>query len=479
MTFTTGSGVAMRKAGSAGKEALGGWEPYAVALGLWVFVSLLLPDAKLGLGILGGSPGSETRGANPFYAELGAFALAAWALLTPRLRARIPGLAQWLALAWCLVVGVSAVRGLAEGHHYRDVLAEARMAVLAPALIAVGALDSLGRGLAWKALAAGLAAAMLVQVALICLIPTGLYSFLVVPVAITASSHDTSLQWLSAIGVILAGGLWLSGWPALALAAGAWLLLWLSLIRSLWLVLPLGAATAAFFLFFAGQRAWALRFVSTQVCACLLGLAACLAVYRVTTPDGIFLMQFRLQRLAQTMHLASAPPIKPDVGPYASPLLRAVVRRGGLYRALDAPPQARSVAEERSLDPSLGMRKMEFNAFMGEFKRFPFLGQGLGLTLDIPTAKGIDRDRDPESGVAWFLSKTGLLGAGFVACGLSWMALALWRRRARFTAQTAAAAGVLAMLAALEIFETGIMHSTVWLPMLILGAVLMEGPEDA
>jgi hypothetical protein len=466
----------MRMAGTSEKEARPGWEPYAVALGLWVFISFLLPDAKLSLGILGGSPGSETTGANPFYAELGAFALAVWALASRDLRGRIPGVARRLALGWCLVVGVSAVRGLAEGHHYRDVLAEARIAVLAPALLAVGALDSRGRRLARTALAAGLAAAMLVQFALICFSPTGLYSFLVVPVAITASSHDTALQWLSAIAAVLAGGLWLSGWPALALAAGAWLLLWLSLIRSLWLVAPLGAATIAFFLFSAGRRPWALRFVLTQVVACVLGLAACLAVYRTTTPDGIFLMQFRLQRMAQTLHLASAPPVAPDVGPYGSPLLREIARRGGLYRALDAPPQARSVEQERSQDPSLGMRKIEFNAFMGGFRRSPLLGQGLGLVIPIPITKGIDMDRDPESGPAWFLSKMGLLGAGFMGCGLLWMALALWRRRNRFTAQTAAAAGVLAMLAALEIFQTGIMHSTVWLPMLILGSVLMEGP---
>jgi hypothetical protein len=441
--------------------------------GLWIFVSLLWPEGKLSLGLLGGSPGSTTSGANPTYAECGAFFLAAWALAVPGLRRRIPLAVAGVAAGWILIVALAGLRGWLAGHALRDVFAEARIIALSPALLALATLDAAGRRVAWKALAAGIAAWSLWQAALIWAEPTGFCSMDIVPIAITASQHATDVLWLAALGAIQAG-LWLPAWPGLALAGGAWVLLWLSLIRSLWLAVPLGALAAAGMLCFGSQRPRAVRFAALQALALALGLACTILVHGVRSPDGIFLLEFRLQRMAQGLHLAPAPAQNPDTGDRSSALFRAIVRRGGLYRSLDASPADPSIASQRAVDPSLDQRRGMRSLALRAFRSSPLLGQGLGLVFQVPTTTGFLATRDPHSGLAWFLSKMGLLGSGFAAACLAWLALALWRRRALASGVSAALAGSLVMALSLELVQPGILHAGVWLPLAVLGQVLRE-----
>lgn len=455
----------------AAEPVRGAPEAFAAAAALWIFAALLWPEEKLSLGLLGGSPGSSTTGANPFYSEVGAFALAAWALAVPALRARIPAVLRWAALCWSAAVLAAGLRGLAGGNHYRDVLAEGRIVALAPALLALGALDGRGRRLAWSALAWGALAWCAWQAALVWAEPTGLCNMAIVPVAIAASEHGAHLQWMSLLAAVVAGGLWLDGWGGLALCAGAWTLLWLSLVRGLWIAGPLGALTAALALALGGGLAASRRYLAFQAAGLLLGLLCAFGVYRAASPDGIFLLQFRLQRLAQGVHLAPAPAEHPELGSLNSGLFREIVRRGGLYRNLIEHEEA---ALPGRPDPSLVERDVMRRQALAAFKASPLLGSGLGLVLHIPTAQGEKLLRDPHNGPSWFLADMGLVGALCALAGLAALAQGLWARRRRAGWVTAAAAAALLMALSLELVQPGILHASMWLPLAVLGTVLRE-----
>jgi hypothetical protein len=447
-----------------------------LAVALWVFLSILWPEEKLSLGLIGGSPGSSSTGANLFIGEAGALLLGLWAIWDARLRQRFPHWVWVGALAWCALTVLAGLRGLAAQHHPRDVAAEARIGVFAPALLALCALDPAGRQLARRALAAGLAAWCLWQGALIAAEPTGLYNPNIVPVPVAASEHAMHLQWFPSLGILLAGGLWMA--PGLLgglLATLAWVPLWLSLVRAQWLMIPLGAAVAAAVLWRGGQRGPVLRFLGLQIVAALLGMALTLGVYHASTPDGAFLFKFRLQRLAQSLHLAGPPPVAPDPGPACTPMLRGIVRRGGLYSDVAV---AAAVQQSRQLDPSLSDRGEMLRLSWQAFRASPLLGQGLGLVLQVPLARGEFRPaRDPHNGLAWLASKMGLIGVAFMAAVLGALGWALWRRR-KGGPLGAAASAALVMVLGMEAFEAGLLRYSLIMTLMLLLLALRE-PDGA
>lgn len=428
--------------------------PFAVAL--WAFAALAWPDLKLGLGLIGASPGSQSAGANLFLAEAGALIFGLWVLADGHLRRRVPRWAWAWGAAWIALLALASAWGLHRGWHPRDVAAEARSAALALAFWAFSSLDPAGRRLLASGLLGGTAIWALQQALLMACEPTGLSNLNIVPVAVLASSHDLGAQALLGFVVLGAGLAWGRGQfrGALLVLLGLWALIWLSFLRALWLALPLAGAVTALVL--ARTLGWrrALAWAGLQLGAAVMSLSLLLLLLRALAPDAGFLLGFRLQRTAHALHLAVAPE-RPDC-PGCGPLLRKIVARGGLYHSLA--DQDRGLAQPLgTTDASGSERGQMLRGATAAFLASPWLGEGLGSLLRYRVPPQIERvQRDPHSGAAWFLMKLGLAGLLFVVATATALGRALWTSRAP-AAEQAFAAGVLALALGLEAFQAGLL----------------------
>ncbi len=426
--------------------------------GLALALAAALPGEKFHLDWLGASPGSLTRGVAFYAAEVAAWILGLLTLLWPGARRRIPPGASLLAGLWCLALAWGAWQGWRQGAAPRDILAEARAALLAPALLGLVALSPRGWTLALCAASFGLVLGFSLEALLLLLEPTGRANLSVVPVPVLMVEHN--LPWilllaLGSLALLLRQALSPRGLRAYGLLL-LWAFFWLSFLRSLWAALALGTAAAAAGLLLGRQAGAALRLLAWQAGLALAGLGLALLLQRAATPDGDYLLRFRLSRLAQALHLAQPPPPSPRLGPPNSALLRGLAAKGGLYRNLRGPASEPSAEAQRARDPSQEdrgmMRRLSWQAYLSH----PLAGAGLGSLIRYSYLPGMDRvQRDPHQGYAWLLKcgALGLLaGAALLLLPLG-RACAAARRREGWGASWALAG--LATLAAAELFHVG------------------------
>lgn len=434
---------------------------FALAAGLWILASLGWPDAKVSLGLLGGSPGSATQGMNFYLAELGAAALGIWVCVDRRRRARVPRWGWAFAALASSVVALAAVQGYRMGWHPRDIAAEARLLAMLPGLLAVLSLRTQERGVLKAALIGGGALFALQQVLLLALEPKGLTNLNITPLPVVTVGHDLAQQSLLGLLVLLMGGLlWGRGRVWVALATGFWCLLWLSYLRALWITLPLAAGVAAFFLARAEGRTRALRYLAFQAGAALAGLLLCYGALSAFDPDSAFLFRFRLERTGQALKLLPPRPLQPSLPRGASALLVKGVARGFLYTPLGQKPKP----DANRVDPSGFDRGFMRREALRGFKESPWLGQGLGALYRYQLEPGIQRlQRDPHNGYAWVAGKMGLLGLLAWAAVLGLGLRALWQRR---NAGAAAFAACLALALLLDVFQCGALQPASLLPLL-------------
>lgn len=433
-------------------------DPFALLLALAVLVACAWPDLKVSFGILGGSPGSETQGANLFVSELLGIVFGFWALL--RRRATLSSQAWWVA-GLMLALGIpAALQGLHLGWDPRNIAAEARFMVLAGALLAMASLEPADRRLLRLGLFAGIGLYALQQALLVALEPSGLVNLNVLPLPAASSSHDLAQQ--AQLGILILGLGMLSSAKrrALLAAVALWVLIWLSYLRALWLALPIAAVIGVAYLMRRADAATAWRYLRFQVLALGLGLLTCLAGLWALNPDGYFLMLFRLHRTAQALHVAPPTALHPSVPVRCSPLLKAVVARGGLYYPLGSTLRDQPISQDPSAFDRGLMRRQAWTAF----KNHPGFGSGLGTLFKYQVNATTERlQRDPHNGYAWLAAKCGLWGLGIAMVLLGGLVRALVRGPA-----DGAAIAALALLVVLDIFQVSWLLPVMLLPCLVL-----------
>lgn len=468
--------VAERDAGEAPGSLV-----LAALAGLALALAAALPEVKLHLAVLGGSSGSTTQGVSFYGAELAGWSLGLVTLLSPRSRRRIPLGAGAIAVLWCLALAWGAWQGHRQGAELRDILAEGRAALLAPALLGLAALSPRGWRVALAIGTWGLCLGFLLQALLLMLEPTGQANLNVVPVAVLMAEHD--LPWILLLALASMVLLLRQAQAGRALRGGAlvllWVFFWLTFLRSLWVALAVGTVVSAVGLFYRRQPSAALRLVAWQAGLALLGLGLALMLQRAVTPDGDYLLRFRLLRLAQSAHIAEPPPEAPMLGPPNSAVFRGLVRRGGLYRNVQGVPGEPSASIQRAQDPSETDRGLMRRLSWDQYRRHPLAGVGLGSLLRYSPVPGVARvQRDPHQGYAWLL-KCGVPGllAGAALLVLPLAGASCHLRRRRDLAPLWALAG-LATLATAELFHVGWLQVPTLLAWaLVAAAALRPEPE--
>lgn len=452
----------------------------AALAGLALALGAALPDLQLRFNLLGTAPGSTTTGIAFYATELVAWVLGLGTLAYAKARRRVTRGAWVLALLWSSALAWGAWQGLRQGYLPRGVLAELRALLLVPALLGLVALRPRAWVLALCAGAWGLVAGFAGLGLLLVLEPTGFANLSVVPVSVLMLPHALPLALLPSLALLAL--LLRQSSQANALRAFAlgllWCLLWLTFVRGLWVAL--GAATLALGLgaLLSGQRKQAGRLLGWQALAALAGLLLALGLQRMASPDGAYLLKFRLQRLAQAAHLATPPPVAPQLGPPYSSLFQGLARKGGLYRNLAGAKGERSAVEQRVQDPSLSDRALMTRFAWQSFAKQPVRGAGLGSVLHYTYVEGMDRvTRDPHNGYLWLL-KCGLAGllAGLTILLLPLVGGLIAARRSR-SGQALWALGGLGFLAASELFHTGWLQVPALLAWALVAAAALR-PED-
>jgi hypothetical protein len=446
---------------------------YAWCVSAWLFLSLALPEWKLGLGLLGPSPGSSTQGINLYFVELGVLPLFAWALF----RAKSPVWVWILGGVFFLLMALAFFSGLAHGSAPRDALAEIRPLLFAVDVFVLAALLPSARAWALGAFFYGWLAWAGATLLLFVVEPSAATNFNIVPVPVPALGHSLHGFWLCAVlGISLP---LLRGWrsvPVWLLVLLAWCLVWLSYVRALWIAWPLAALLASLWLWWRKDFSQARGFLTFQAAVMALSLAGLLLLQSQFAPDGAFMLKFRLYRTLQAAHLVPALPEKLALQGHESVLLKNIALRGALFRGLNDPAQAPTALESNHADPSLADRALMIREALRAFKEAPLLGKGLGGLFHYEVYPGQARSvRDPHNGYAWWLAKSGALGAS-LALGLLLWGFAVWRKVPAAAEIQAAQLAVFGSFLMLEFFQVGLLNADTGLA-LAAALVLFKDPS--
>lgn len=393
----------------------------------WAIMSLGLPEILMSLPGLGSAAGSASAQARVSLAELLCLGLGSWAML--RLKPSRPVLAAsalWLAL--CVLAGL---RGWQQGWGLKNVLAESRVALAAPALLLLEAWAARARSLLWLSWLAGCGLLWLWQMGLMLLEPSGLANLSVLLLPAPALEHVMQL-WVPCAALVLLLSL-RPGRISLLAASLLWVALWLTYIRALWVALAVAALLLALGLGL--NKSWreASKALGRAAAAGILGLLLCMAGLALFSRDGAFLLGFRVYRTAQALHLAPATASAPDLGAWVSPQLRQQALHGGLYASVKVASRQGTLdklhaqaALAKSRDESLGDRQVMRQAALAAWRSSPWLGQGLGALQERQLFGQATLMRDPHSGLLWLLWKLGLLGSFLLALLLAWRLKLAW-----------------------------------------------------
>ncbi len=452
----------------------------AFLAGLSLALAAALPDLKWTLDWMGTSPGSTTSGAGFYAAELVAWVFGLVALSWGPSRRRVPNSAFAIAALWCLAIGVGAWQGWRLGAVFRNIVAEGRSVLMVPALLGLLALNRRAWIVALCAGTWGLLVGVGLQTALLVLEPTGQTNYNIVPVPILMFEHN--MPWFLLLALAELALLLRQSKESKALRLGGllflWLLLWLSFLRSLWLALAAGTLVAAIGLYLYGHAKQAWRLLTWQAMTAVLGLGLALLAQRATTPDGDFLLRFRLMRLGQVLHLYNPPSERTVLGPPNSALLQRLAIRGGLYAQISATDSKLTASKQRILDPSVDDRSIMVRLSWQAYRQYPWAGSGLGSVLEYNYPPNRRVMRDPHNGYAWIL-KCGLLGILAVGAILLVPLVKALRGVGRPQQELPIAAiAALVILAAGEFFHTGWLQVPTLLAWAVVVAALLR-PREA